>query len=386
MNQTKSNILFITHAYYNKGGVEEHVRDLCLGLKDTFNCYILTPVNEHPQFPHYQLIFNGIPVEIFSANPFNQALSPLKDEFANTALNRTLKKIKPDLIHVHHLQNWPLEILKQIIDSSIPTIFTAHDYFLATPIFTMEFSDHPKDLLSKDYSMRLFGKDITDYLKLRRSIYLESINKLKHLIVPSKNTQNEMSKIIATDYKIISHGIKEFSVRKTISDSKNLNFGYIGSLIRQKGWETLIKGFKIAKEKNRNIHLKVYGNGFDKESVIANKEIDYCGPYTRKDLPEILSNFQIGIIPSIFKETFCYSLAEIQQAELPVIASNIGAIPERVNLNSGFLFEPGNHEQLAEKILNMATEYQSRKWEINKPKQIYEMCIDYKNLYQSITN
>ena len=380
----KERILFLTHAYYNKGGVEEHIRDLSKVLNNEIDVYILTPV-QNGNHQHFQLLRKGIIQQIFPGNFINWPLTPYKDNLASYAIEKSIELARPQIIHIHHLQNWPLETLNNIISTKIPSMMTIHDYFLATPLFTMEFSNHPKELLTKEYSIRVFGGDISEYLIKRREVITSSLNQLKILITPSKNAKTEMEKVIPTEYKVVPHGIRYFNVRKKISATANkIRFGYIGSIIRQKGWLTLVESFKKTFERHKNIELHMYGDGYDKEKLINQPDIHYHGKFTKKDLGQILSTFDIGIIPSIFKETFCYTLAEMQYANLPVIASKIGALTEKIDDSNGKLFIPGDKEDLSAKIGWFINNFTSKNWDINKPRSIEEMKDDYINIYQSL--
>lgn len=375
-------ILFITHAYYNKGGVEEHVRDLSEKIGKAYKAYILTPV-QHGKLQHFQLLENGVIKKIFPANFIPWPMTPFKDNLAMQALNQSINIVNPNIIHIHHIQNWPLEILYNICKTSIPTALTIHDYFLATPLFTMEFSEHPKELLSKDYALKIFGSDISEYLKQRREVITNSINKIKVLITPTVSAKDEISKAIPAEYKVIPHGIKSF-VLKTRPKSNKLRFGFVGSIIRQKGWQTLLEANNRLDKFKDKYELQIYGAGYDSDKLSSYNNIDYRGSYTKKDLPDILSNFDVGIIPSIFKETFCYTKAEMQSANCPLIVSNIGALPENINKDIGLVFNPGDANDLSEKMVDMINNYKSKSWLIPKPRTTFEMTNDYLTLYSEL--
>lgn len=383
----KESIIFITHAYYNKGGVEEHIRDLSTGLSDEYDCFILTPViTDLGQ--QYHLIKNSSLLRVFKGNKISWPVTEEEDALSRLAIEQSLKLSHAKIIHIHHLQNWPLNTMKVLVSTKIPCIMTTHDYFLATPIFTMEFSDHPRELLTKEYSNKVFGADISEYLKKRREAITQNYNLIKLHITPSETTKIEISKIFPTKYQVISHGIKNFIPRKKTSSNK-VRFGYIGSLIRQKGWEVLVKAFVQANNKNENIELYIYGGGADQEKLEqyikkTDCKIFYQGHYQRNDIADLTSTFDIGVIPSIFKETFCYTLAEMQQANIPIIASNIGALCEKINSSSGELFEAGNVNELTNKILSFANTFQTKEWSIPKPRSLSNMCNEYKLIYREI--
>jgi glycosyltransferase involved in cell wall biosynthesis len=56
------------------------------------------------------------------------------------------------------------------------------------------------------------------------------------------------------------------------------------------------------------------------------------------------------VFPSEWYETFGQVAIEAFAKGTPVVASNIGAIPELVNAQSGLLFDPGDPADLAAKI------------------------------------
>lgn len=379
---SKTKILHITHAYYNKGGIEEHVRDLSAGLHAEFDNYILTPVQTN-KLQHYQLLKNCTLKHTYPGNYISWPVSSIKDNLAVHALQSAVQTCTPDVIHIHHLQNWPLEILHQICKFEIPTIFTIHDYFLATPLFTMEFSEHPRELLTKEYSEKIFGTDISEYLKLRREFFTSSLNKIKALITPSVSARQEIIKIFPSEYTVIPHGITPFYKEKR-DKGESITFGYIGSIIRQKGWRTLIDAFISAAKKRNMISLRISGAGYESSEIPVHEKIEYVGPYTKKDIPQLLSHIHVGIIPSIFKETFCYTKAEMQQAELPLIVSRIGALPEGIDSDSGLIFSPGNIEELENKIIECVDTFHTRTWNIPSPRTLADMCADYKQLYLSL--
>ena len=79
--------------------------------------------------------------------------------------------------------------------------------------------------------------------------------------------------------------------------------------------------------------------------------IEIHGEFDRKDLPEILGGIDVLIVPSLAAETFSLVAVEAQAAGLPLIASNVGALPERVEDGvNGLLVPPGDVVALAAAI------------------------------------
>lgn len=74
----------------------------------------------------------------------------------------------------------------------------------------------------------------------------------------------------------------------------------------------------------------------------------------REDIPEILASLDVVVHPSYANEGVPQSVLQAMAMERPVVASDAGAIKEIViNGETGFLIEPENPEQIAEKVVEL---------------------------------
>ncbi len=102
--------------------------------------------------------------------------------------------------------------------------------------------------------------------------------------------------------------------------------------------------FFFAGEDLSNGYIQRYAKdkGLDKYIVFAG----YCD-----NIPEILSIFDIFILPSLW-EGLPTSIIEAMAMGLPIIASNVGGIPELIDDGvNGILIEPQSTQQIASSIL-----------------------------------
>jgi len=71
------------------------------------------------------------------------------------------------------------------------------------------------------------------------------------------------------------------------------------------------------------------------------------------DAYKYLKAFDIFVLPSV-KEGFPWTIIEAMAAEVPIIATSVGAVPEVIeNKKTGILIEPRNSDQLSEAIGNL---------------------------------
>ena len=177
---------------------------------------------------------------------------------------------------------------------------------------------------------------------------------------------------------------------------------FIGRLEREKGLATLIKGFARATGAVESLSLKIAGTGTMEEELkdlIARMKLSkvaLLGFKQGKELKDLTKNAKAIVVPSECYENYPFSCLEAMAYGKPVIASRIGGIPEQVEDGvTGFLFEPFNYEQLADKITKLDRLSKNRiaemgqkargKVEINNNPQTYLKAIlhIYKALLES---
>ncbi|MCX5886872.1 MAG: glycosyltransferase family 4 protein [Proteobacteria bacterium] len=84
--------------------------------------------------------------------------------------------------------------------------------------------------------------------------------------------------------------------------------------------------------------------------------VEFSDMIPRKELIEHYQQARLAVVPSLF-ENFPFTCLEAMSCGCPVIASNVGGLPEMIEDGvSGFLFQPDNKEELAEKIVALLSD------------------------------
>jgi len=107
--------------------------------------------------------------------------------------------------------------------------------------------------------------------------------------------------------------------------------------------------------------------------------IRYAGNISGQDLRDHYLSSDIFVLPS-YAENLPNSLLEAMAAGLPVVVSDVGAIPEVVkDGSSGFIIKPGNIDSITEKVITLAQDGNLRKTmgsrNIELIKEKYDMPI-----------
>lgn len=200
---------------------------------------------------------------------------------------------------------------------------------------------------------------------------------------------------------IIPFGVnlQRFTPNAKTQNKQKVVIGTIRSLETAYGIEYLIKAFSMLSARFPHIQLYIIGRGpllgdlmNLSESLAIKDRVNFYGFIEHHLIPEYLGSMDIFVIPSIVPETFGVAAVEAAAMEIPVVASNIGGLPEVVlNRKTGYLVEPRNVEELCkaleelienkEKRLKMGKE--GRKWiekNYNWDENAYRMEALYKKV------
>jgi len=145
----------------------------------------------------------------------------------------------------------------------------------------------------------------------------------------------------------------------------------IGTICRleepKKGLGVLLQALAILLKHHRHVpwQLLIVGDGPSRNSLSAQcaqlgieDHVVFAGE--RQDVPQILSNLDIFVLPSRY-EGFGIAIIEAMAAGLPVIASAVGGIPEVVvHGQTGWLVPPGDPAALAQAIAQCAASPEQR--------------------------
>ena len=113
---------------------------------------------------------------------------------------------------------------------------------------------------------------------------------------------------------------------------------FVGRLHTIKGLKLLINAFKIALKQESKLRLFIVGNGtYDEWLSIAKpvwSKISFTGYLTSKELLQLYSIADIGLIPSIHEEFGLVAL-EMMMHELPIVATATSGLNEVVDESCG---------------------------------------------------
>ncbi|MBV8073171.1 MAG: hypothetical protein JO270_24950 [Acidobacteriaceae bacterium] len=108
----------------------------------------------------------------------------------------------------------------------------------------------------------------------------------------------------------------------------------VGAVGRHKGFEVLLGCAEDAAERRLPLDFVLIGHSIDDSRLLGTGRFFITGRYSEGEAPELLrrEGAEVGLIPSIWPETWCFALTELWRAGLHVFAFALGAQAERISL------------------------------------------------------
>lgn len=238
----------------------------------------------------------------------------------------------------------------------------------------------------------IHGEDLL--VKTKRSKLLLSIaypllcNSLK-IVVPSMFFKNKLQNRfpVIKDQKIFispSGGINKvhFCVNRKV-DQFTGAMAYVSRIDRGKGWDVVLDAIELLNKRSKlQLRCLFVGGGAEVDRFkkrIEEKKLDNCiyrGVLPQKELRNIYQMVDLMIFPTELEESLGLVGVEALSCSCPVIGSDIGCLPEYIHEGvTGFLFEPGNSTDLADKIEYF---YSLKMEEVNKMREeAYAISLKY---------
>jgi len=170
------------------------------------------------------------------------------------------------------------------------------------------------------------------------------------LVSPSRYLAHRLEEFGYRDTRIIPNGV-HVPPQPTRYQPAIL---FVGRLTAEKGLQTVLStAERIAQELGWSVD--VVGEGPLRNQLEAkHRSVRFHGWV---DPTEFYQRSSIVFVPSIWPENLPYVILEAMSYGIPVLASNVGGIPEIVAAGeTGLLFEPGDSEQFANALREMAVD------------------------------
>lgn len=299
----------ILHLIKKYKGNNPLLNSMILGLDDRFNanaCYLSgNPDGENVLDRHGKAVYLGADKK-----------SKL---FVIRTLARFLKSEQPLILHCHRN--------KATMLGTAAAIFSGIPYVIS-------------HVHGMNRTRRLRTR-MTNWLLLRHTALIIGVSESVRRDILKTNWGLDPEKVVTVWNGIEISSIDTASPDKKLARSKmgvsenNFVFGSVGRLVKTKGHENLLKSFSEISKKSPDAKLVILGDGPLRRDLEEHTmdlgitpKVVFAG--FRSDVPELLPGFDGFVLPSV-AEGLSLALLEAMASKLPVIASDVGGIPEVLN-------------------------------------------------------
>ncbi len=388
-------ILQVIHGYpmrYNAGS-EVYTQGLCHALAERHKVHVFTR-QENAFLPEYVVHSETDPSDPrITLHVINMARAG--DGYRHGAVDGAfaglLDEIRPDVVHVGHLNHLSTSLVLAASERRIPIVFTLHDYWLMCPRgqFIQMYPQEPSDVWSvcdgqddrkcavRCYSRYFSGAEDeyeadaaywTGWVSRRMAHVRDVCDAVDMFIAPSRYLLRRFRddfgvperRLVYLDYGFYRRRLRG----RRRFEGEPFTFGYIGTHIPAKGVNHLIESFGRV---SGNPGLRVWGRdrGMETEGLkemarslpgSAGGRIQWMGEYRNEDIvAEVFDSCDAIVVPSIWAENSPLVIHEALQAGVPVIAADYGGMAEYIqHERNGLLFAHRNPESLASQMQRLA--------------------------------
>jgi glycosyltransferase involved in cell wall biosynthesis len=291
--------------------------------------------------------------------------------------DRAFDEFQPQVLHIQHLMGLPLSIVDRAKRAGVRCVFTLHDYWslcgnaqLLTnydqtvcngPRWWLNCArcavariGQPPLLIGAPAIAALFG--------WRAQLIKRVLHQMDALLSPSLLVKRMTIRAGAKADRVhhLPYGIDRSGVRPHHDRSdQEFRVAYIGSLAWQKGVHVLVEAFN---QVPAPATLTIYGDpdvfpeySQQLRTLAQSPRIRFAGKLSRADLWPTLAETDLVAVPSIWYENQPVTILEAFSADVPVLASDLGALPELVIDNrSGWRAKAGDVKAWVQALTEIA--------------------------------
>jgi GT2 family glycosyltransferase/glycosyltransferase involved in cell wall biosynthesis/predicted SAM-dependent methyltransferase/Tfp pilus assembly protein PilF len=291
----------------------------------------------------------------------------------NDIFSAALDEFQPDLVNFHNFLGLSFEIARTAKSRGIPTVFTTHNYHPIDPSLylirddmkmweSINFeanSDLPERFPYLRESYRKRDKMVLEIMQSKIDYVFAVSNRVKEIYTEYGIDEN---KIAVINQMPESAEIIEKIACKDKQNHYPMRFGYIGSVMSHKGLHVLAIATKAFRP--GEVEFIIYGDinpEYRKilEQLDENNLMHFAGEYVQEDFKTISEEIDAIIVPSVWEDCAPLVLVESLAMGLPVIAANIGGIPDFIKHGvNGMLYRYNSAKELAEILYKFIREPQ----------------------------
>ncbi len=326
-------LLFVTHD--RGGGTEQHCRELADLLAGKALIFHLAA--DATSITDAQAA--GVTtVKAYSRGEIANLHFVLPQEYP--LLVETMKHIGICRVHFHHTIRVDNSVWNIARDIGVPQDFTGHDYYPMCPQVTLTDENNrycgelgEQQCNSCLHKRPIFGRPTIQEWRKR---YAQLLQTSERVIVPAKSVGEryrryfDLKSVVVAEHPDSLRGWHPTVAAVAAPPGRPIRVAVLGALSPMKGPDVLEEAVLDARQHNLPITYKLFGYAY--RALAEGDRLEVHGKYDSADLQGMLQDWQPDLVwfPALWPETYSYTLSECLTLGLPVLASDLGALSDRL--------------------------------------------------------
>ncbi len=328
-------VLFVTHD--RGGGTARHVDDLAGRLeREGVRVLMLSP--EPSGAVRLELWDEDRPsdeIDVFSNLRFD-----VETDFDD--LLASLRTAGVAHVHFHHLIGLPDGIARLPQRLGITYDVTAHDYFAACPRTHMigasgVYCGEPEDVDECSHCIARIGSPVGRAIDVGR--WRERSQSLlegaRRVFVPSDDAAARLGRYFDdVRWLVRPHAEPAWTANSVVAPKRGgeTRVAVVGAIGYHKGSRILAECARDAADRKLPLHFVLIGHTDRTEELRGTRHVEVTGPYEESNLMTLLerARCQLAFLPSVWPETYCFTLSHVVRAQLHPVVFDLGAPAARV--------------------------------------------------------
>lgn len=244
-------------------------------------------------------------------------------------------------MHFHHVHGLPEEILNLPRATGLPYDVTLHDYLAVCPQFQLvtehgRYCGEPDEQGCADCLAKRPPQWPLDIGTWRRR-FAHLLHGAERIIAPSRDVAARTARYVSgLNVEVWPHPELPLSARPVT------RVATVGMLSREKGFDTVVACAQDAHQRDLPLAFHILGATAAPLPPLPLSRLSMRGEYVEGDLSALIAAERPDVLwfPVQWPETYTYTLSAALAAGVPIVASNVGALPERLAAHSGVRLVP----------------------------------------------
>ena len=392
---TSMKILQVIHGYpmrYNAGS-EVYTQTLAQGLAARHEVHVFT--REEDSFAEDYALRDDVDPDDPRVKLHVVNMPRHRDRYRHVGVDQrfaeVLDQVKPDVVHVGHLNHLSTSLIGEAASRGLPVVFTLHDYWLMCPRgqFMQMFPEDPTNLWAacdgqedekcarRCYARYFSGapeeepSDVatwTDWVRRRMAHVREMAENVDVFLAPARYLKDRFERdfgLPGTKTRYLDYGFdRSRLVGRSRKSGEPFTFGYIGTHIPAKGIHQLLTAFgQLRGDARLRIFGRPRGQDTDALKAIAASlpggaaaRVEWLAEYRNQAIvADVFNRVDAIVVPSVWVENSPLVIHEAQGAGVPVITADAGGMAEYVHHEvNGLLFRHRDAGDLARQMQRLA--------------------------------